>query len=62
MISQNKLKRITKELTGKRISSNAIKKVNLILNLKLTELLRKAERNADSAGRVTIKEEDLAEN
>ncbi|MBM3200455.1 DUF1931 family protein [Candidatus Woesearchaeota archaeon] len=59
MISHQKLKNIIKEENGKRISKKAIDKLNLILEQKIKEMIKKAIRNADFSGRNTIKEEDI---
>lgn len=58
MMSSQKLKKLIKN-EGKRASKKAIKKLNKILEEKAKEIIKKAKRNADFAGRKTIKEEDI---
>lgn len=54
----SKIKEIARK-EGKRISKSAIKKINKILEDKVREIIKKAVRNADFAGRKTIKEKDI---
>ena len=60
MISTNKIKKLAIN-EKKKIGKKAIEKINKILEDKTKSLLRKAARNADFAGRITIKEEDIEE-
>ena len=58
MVSLQKIKRIMKK-QGKRASKKAVKKLDKILEHTAEEIIRKAKRNADFAGRRTIKEKDV---
>lgn len=60
MVLLKRIKGIVKE-KNKRISRGAIKKLNEILDKRAIEILRKAVRNSDFYGRVTIKEDDIEE-
>jgi len=60
MVIIKKIKKIVKE-ENKKIGGAAIKKLNKILEKKALKILRKAVRNSDFYGRVTIKEEDIEE-
>ena len=47
------------ETEGKRTSKKAVEKINKLLENEAKNIIKKAKRNADFAGRKTIKEEDI---
>ena len=58
MLSLKKLKDIVNK-ENKKISKKAIKKINLLLEEKARETIKKSARNADFEGRKVIKEKDI---
>ena len=60
MMQIKKIKEFGKE-HDKKISKNAAKKINEILEREIMKIIKKSARNADFAGRKIIKEEDIEE-
>lgn len=60
MINSKSIKQTAKR-KGKRISREAVKKIQSILMEKTEEIIKKSARNSDFAGRKTIKLEDIQE-
>lgn len=60
MISKKTLKEFAKEKTSKKISNNAIVSLNKIVMSNLEEIIKKAAKKADFAGRVVIRKEDIS--
>ena len=58
MVTIKKLKAIAKK-NGKKLSKNAINIINNSLEQKAKEIIKKATKNADFEGRITIKEKDI---
>ena len=58
MIHKKKIKEVIKK-TGKRASREAILTIDKILEKQAKEIIEKAKRKADFAGRKTILKEDL---
>jgi len=59
MIILRKIKKIIKENNNKKINRAALNEVNKLLEEKLKEIIKKAEKNADFSGRKIIKKEDI---
>ena len=58
MPSLKKIKDIVNK-ENKKISKKAIEKINLVLEEKVIEIVKKSARNADFEGRKVIKEKDV---
>ncbi len=59
MISANDLKKFAKKY-NKKIGGESAILIETLIKQELEERIKKAARNADFAGRITIKEEDFA--
>ena len=59
MVPIRKIRELARKESNKRISKKAIIKLNNLLEKQLRIIIKKATRNADFAGRNTIKEEDI---
>lgn len=58
MISKQKLREIAKRF-NKKLSSNAIKKIESIVNDDIEKIMEKAARSSSFSGRVVIIEQDI---
>lgn len=61
MISKKKVKEFAEKENSKKISEDAIKKLDEILEEKMRKILKKSSRSADFAGRTVIRKEDILE-
>ncbi len=59
MISERKIKHFVAKESGKKISKDAVKKVNELIAQYIGNLIKKASRNADFSGRIVIKKDDF---
>ncbi|OIO41707.1 hypothetical protein COU56_03515 [Candidatus Pacearchaeota archaeon CG10_big_fil_rev_8_21_14_0_10_31_9] len=59
MISERKVKHFVAKKSGKKISKEAVKKINELVTQYMVNLLNGASRNADFNGRVVIRKEDF---
>ena len=59
MISEKFIKAIAKKNKNRKISSDAILLLNNILKKKAEEIISRASRKANFAGRIVIKKEDV---
>ncbi|MBS3099316.1 NFYB/HAP3 family transcription factor subunit [Candidatus Pacearchaeota archaeon] len=60
MTPSKKLKELAKK-TGKSLSMKATKKIQILLEERALEILKKSARKSDFAGRKTIKEQDITD-
>lgn len=61
IISTQKIKKIMQQEGAERISAKAAEKLNNIIEESIRQIIKKAKRNAEISGRVTLKEEDIKE-
>ena len=61
MIPLQRIKKIMKEEGAERVSKEAIKKLDKILEKEARKIIKKAARNANFYGRSTVKEKDITE-
>jgi len=59
MISERKVKYFVAKESRKKISKEAIKKINELIAQYMGNLIKEASRNADFNGRIVIKKEDF---